>query len=99
MLEMRPPRIRRVAHICKRKLRMFSQVCRVTDDALLQRSARLRRKRQYIMRPLRFFIVIARLGVFGDYDVRVRSAEAERTDRSDTRRGSCRPRSQLRWDF
>jgi hypothetical protein len=52
MLEMRPPRIRRVAHIRKGKLSIGSQVFRVTDDALLQRPAGLRRKRQHIMRPL-----------------------------------------------
>src|ERR1700744_1144921 len=42
MLEMRSSRICRVAYVCQRKLRMFSQMFCISPNALLQRQSTLR---------------------------------------------------------
>src|ERR1700747_2999480 len=78
---------------------MLRKISCVSDNALLQRYPALPGDRQNFMRPGRFCIGLAWLWVFGNHDVRVRSAKAERADRSDARRGFHRPRSQLCWDF
>jgi hypothetical protein len=49
---MRSPRIRRVAHICKRKLRVLSQMFGVSAHVLLQRRSTLRGDRHHFVRSL-----------------------------------------------
>ncbi len=91
------PHPRRVAHAhlqagssaCSRQMLMRIGPC---SPAMLLHTLLLRESVSFV-RSGCFCISLAWLGVFGNHNVRIRSAEAERTNRSETRSGFRRPRS------